>query len=279
MAIPKIIHYCWLSGDLIPAEFQRCMDTWKNKLADYEFILWDTQRFNIDSTTWTKQAFETKLYACAADYVRLFAVYHFGGIYLDMDIEVIKPFDKLLEREFFFARENNANYSVEAGCFGAEQGNMFIKKCMEYYETHNFFDPSKLNIILQLKPGERHEFVQPMILPEVMSGVMAENRVFQEYELFPYTYFTTKNSTTGTIDLKEHTFSIHHYAGSYHSRMWFIARRLKQKVFLRLGQKGLHVKILIHIISILQLIIDDGFKKMASVYWKKMKRKTAVRSQ
>ena len=93
MPIPKIIHYCWLSGDPIPANYQRCMDTWKKQLPDYELVLWDTQRFDINSTPWTKQALDVKLYACAADYIRLYAVYHFGGIYIDMDIEVLKPFD------------------------------------------------------------------------------------------------------------------------------------------------------------------------------------------
>jgi mannosyltransferase OCH1-like enzyme len=273
MAIPKIIHYCWLSGDQIPAEFQRCMDTWKKKLSGYEFILWDTQRFNIDSTTWTKQALETKIYAFAADYVRLFAVYHFGGIYLDMDIEVIKPFDELLDRPFFFARENNVNPGIEAGCFGAEQGNMFIKKCMEYYEIHNFFDPAQLNTILQLKQGQRQEFVNPPTLPEVMSGVMAQSRDFQKYELFPYTYFTTKNIMTGTIDMKEHTFTVHHFASRYHSRVWYMARYFKQKVFFRFGQKGLHVKILHHIIDIIQITLDDGLKKTLDIYREKIKRK------
>ena len=71
--IPKIIHYCWLSGDEFPPLIQKCLDTWKEKLPDYEFILWDTNKFKLDDNIWVKQAFETKKYAFAADYIRLYA--------------------------------------------------------------------------------------------------------------------------------------------------------------------------------------------------------------
>ena len=74
--IPKIIHYCWLSNDPIPKDLQKYMKTWKEKLPDYEFMLWDFNRFNINSSIWVKQAFEAKKYAFACDYIRLYAVYH-----------------------------------------------------------------------------------------------------------------------------------------------------------------------------------------------------------
>ena len=49
--IPKIIHYCWLSGDPFPESIQRCIDSWKRVLPDYEIVLWDTKRFNISLST------------------------------------------------------------------------------------------------------------------------------------------------------------------------------------------------------------------------------------
>lgn len=101
--IPKIIHYCWLSGDPVPQNLQDYMATWKAKLPDYEFILWDRNRFDLHSSEWVRQAFEARKYAFAADYIRLYAVYHYGGIYMDMDIEVVKPFDELLDSPYFSA--------------------------------------------------------------------------------------------------------------------------------------------------------------------------------
>ena len=72
------------------------MESWKEMLPEYKFVLWDTQRFDVNSTPWVSEAFNVRKYAFAADYIRLYAVYHYGGIYLDMDVEVVKPFSNEL---------------------------------------------------------------------------------------------------------------------------------------------------------------------------------------
>lgn len=79
--IPKTIHYCWLSGDPIPQDLLRCMESWQRVLPDYEFKLWNFNVFPKNSSLWVKQAFDAKKYAFAADYIRLYAVYNYGGIY------------------------------------------------------------------------------------------------------------------------------------------------------------------------------------------------------
>ena len=138
--IPKIIHLCWLSGDPYPPKIQFCIDSWKKYLPDYEIMLWDTNRFDVNSLIWTKQAFEKKKYAFAADYIRLFAVYNYGGIYMDSDVEVIKPFDKFLTMPYFVCRES-APGSLELAAFGAEKGTAWVKTAMEYYHSRQFVLP------------------------------------------------------------------------------------------------------------------------------------------
>ena len=128
--IPKIIHYCWLSNDPYPEDLKRCMATWKEKLPDYEFMLWNFDRFDKSSSLWVQQAFDNKKYAFAADYIRLFAVYNYGGIYMDMDIEVLKSFNDLLGSDLIFAYENEEKTGIEAGCFGAQKGNPVIKNVL-----------------------------------------------------------------------------------------------------------------------------------------------------
>ena len=86
--ISKIIHYCWLSNDPIPADLQKCMESWKKYLPDYEFMLWNFERFPKSQSKWVSDAFDNKKYAFAADYIRLYALYNYGGIYLDMDVEI-----------------------------------------------------------------------------------------------------------------------------------------------------------------------------------------------
>ena len=99
--IPKIIHFCWLSDDPYPQEIQRCLDSWKEILPDYEIWKWDRKRFDINSVPWTKEAFESKKYAFAADYIRLYALYNYGGIYLDSDVLMYKSFNPLLNLPYF----------------------------------------------------------------------------------------------------------------------------------------------------------------------------------
>ena len=65
--IPKRIHLCWLSGDPYPQKIQKCIDSWKVHLPDYEIMLWDLKRFDIAQVPWVEQAFRVKKYAFAAE--------------------------------------------------------------------------------------------------------------------------------------------------------------------------------------------------------------------
>ena len=194
--IPKTIHYCWLSNDPIPQKLQDCMSTWKAKLPDYEFVLWNFDRFDIDSSLWVRQAFENKKYAFAADYIRLFAVFNSGGFYLDMDIEVLRSFDDLLNNEIVLAYEND-NGNIEAGCFGAEKGNLLIKNCLDYYTDRHFVKPDGSFDILTL--------------PVIMSRFISSNNASLNDKYF----FTCKSFETGVVSTKDYSYTIHHFAGSW----------------------------------------------------------------
>ena len=132
--IPKIIHYCWLSNDPIPTNLQKYMKSWEKYLPDYEFWLWDFNRFDINSSIWVKEAFEAKKYAFAADYIRCYALYNYGGIYLDMDVEVLKSFNDLLHLPYFLCQEEKA--PIEAAVIGSEKHNKLFEKMQEYYNLH-----------------------------------------------------------------------------------------------------------------------------------------------
>lgn len=143
--IPKIIHYCWLSGSPYPDNISRCIESWHKHLPDYEFVLWDTDRFDIDSLPWTKQAFETKKYAFAADYIRLYALYNHGGIYLDTDVLLYKSFDDLLDLPYFIGRDFVGAF--EPAVMGCEAGTEWVRQVMEYYVNRDFVNADgSLNI-------------------------------------------------------------------------------------------------------------------------------------
>jgi mannosyltransferase OCH1-like enzyme len=272
--IPKVIHYCWLSNDVVPDDYLRCMETWKQRLTDWEFILWDTKRFDINKTTWTRQAFDVGMYACASDYIRFFAVYSYGGVYLDMDMEVIKPFNDLLNGDLMLAYENHVTENLEAGCFGAVQGHPYIKKCMEYYETNNFIDDNDMEKIVKMDASERHHYIMPIIAPELMKNALA-CFMDKRYEIRPREYFTAKNIITGVIEQTKNTYTVHHFATQYHSAAWRKIRKNEQNIRRYLGEKSIISFVIIKLYGMIRRIRGTGFISAMKYYCGKYITKAA----
>lgn len=164
--IPKTIHYCWLSGDPYPRFIRQCMDSWKRVMPDYRLKLWTLDNFPLDEApAYVHEAIAHRKWAFAADYIRLYALYHEGGIYLDSDVRVVKPFDPLLDHRFFSALEYHpaqvekdgalamldgegrrvkdgfvSGIMIQAAVMGAEAGCSYLKAVMDFYTSRNFLD-------------------------------------------------------------------------------------------------------------------------------------------
>lgn len=218
--IPKVIHYCWLSGDDYPELAKRCIDSWKKTLPDYEIILWDMKRDGIGEIPWVKEAFEAKKYAFAADYVRFYALYNYGGIYLDSDVEVLKSFDSLMNGEYFIGQEYCGD--TEAAVIGCEANMEWVKYCLNHYKDLHF---KKVDGSLDMKPV-------PLLINEAVEKFGLTVR--------PYTYFSPKNFYAGKIDIDETTFTIHHFDANWENDSFQL--RLKKKfhtlLFSLFGRSG-----------------------------------------
>jgi mannosyltransferase OCH1-like enzyme len=241
--IPKIIHYCWLSNDPIPAKLQKCMQSWKEKLTGYEFILWNYDRFDVNSSSsiWVKEAFAQKKYVQQADYIRLFAVYHYGGIYLDMDVEVVKPFsENVLQKLIMLAYEDDGIKNIEAGCFGAEKEHPYIKKCLESFENRHFI----LSEVMDLTYS----------LPKVMSSQLKD---FELLDIHSSDYFTAKSLKTGLITITDNTYCIHHFEASWEKPLKRIYVKIKNKSIKLFGYRlG---KLFVLPLYVITILISDGF--------------------
>ena len=248
--IPKIIHYCWLSGDPIPSNLQKYMKSWTQKLPDYEFILWNFDKFDINSSLWVQQAFENKKYAFAADYIRLYAVYNNGGFYMDMDIEVLKSFDDLLDNDLALAYENDKG-GIEAGCFGAEKNHPIIKKCLDYYIDKNFIKPDGSFDMLPL----------PQIMAKFCNnaGLDIKDRYF----------FTCKSFESGLVTTKKYSHTIHHFAGSWLSEENQKRTIFRQKTLTKLGENIIS-RSLIRIYNLFSTIKEKGISDTMKQYKKKL---------
>ena len=136
--IPKTIHYCWFGRQPFPPLLTKCLESWIQHLPEYELVLWNEDRFDISqSNLFVQQAYKSGKYAFVSDYVRMYALYHHGGIYLDTDVEVVKSFDDLLDYDVFFGFENQKMIASGLGC-GAKPKHWFIQAIMNEYEQIEF---------------------------------------------------------------------------------------------------------------------------------------------
>lgn len=211
--IPKIIHYCWFSGDKKPALIRKCIRSWKKHLPDYEIRCWDGNSFDFDSLAFTREAMSVKKYAGAADYVRLYALYNYGGIYLDSDVEVFKSFNPFLDNVFFSGIDRNIRgdktyYNIEAGIMGSEKGLPFLRECMSYYENNHFIHQDgsyDINIILapEVYSKEAHKY-----------GFINENReqtLLNGIHIYPRSVFANGDYLYNHHDIDYTTLTaIHH---------------------------------------------------------------------
>lgn len=134
--IPKIIHYCWFGGNPLPELAVKCIASWKKFFPGYEIKEWNEENFDINSHPFCKAAYEAKKWAYVSDYIRAYALYQEGGIYLDTDNLVVDNLDELLNNRAFVGYEND-EYPFTA-CFGAEKKHPFLKKILDYYKTAEF---------------------------------------------------------------------------------------------------------------------------------------------
>lgn len=228
--IPKVIHYCWLSGDPFPREIRRCIDSWKKLLPDYELRLWSKDNFDIDSVPWVRDAYNARKYAFAADYIRFWAVYTYGGIYLDSDVLVKKPFDDLLDLPYFIGSEGLGN--IEAAIFGAPKGAEWLKPCIDFYVDRPFYkEDGSLNTVTA--PRVMMQQISPLMEVRMCDRLDRDEIVNTSGHVLcvlPKDYFCCKSNRDGMVMTTENTYCVHNFSMSWLPRS--IQMRVRIKIFL-----------------------------------------------
>lgn len=139
--IPKIIHFCWFGGQQKPSKVQKCIDSWHKYMSDYEFMEWNESNFDVNCNEYVKQAYESKKFAYVSDVARIKALDKYGGIYMDTDVMVYKPFDDLLDNRCILGFEEE-NY-VATSFIACVPGHDLIKEFIGRYENASFYNQDK----------------------------------------------------------------------------------------------------------------------------------------
>ncbi len=207
--IPKKIHYCWVGGNPLPDGAKKCIRSWKKFCPDYQIIEWNESNYDFTTVPYMKDAFDAQKWGFVPDYARLDIIYKYGGIYLDVDVEIVKSFDPLLGLSAFagFQDENYVNFGHG---FGAVAGNPVIKTLLDSYSELNFINPDgSLNLVPSPQLNTVTLIEKYGIRPD---GSYQE---LPDMTVFPSEYFCPKSFSDGIIRKTENTYSIHHFDASW----------------------------------------------------------------
>ncbi len=236
MSIPKVIHYCWFGKGEMPRLAKKCIKSWEKYCPDYKIICWSEENFDFNKNRYVKEAYESGKWAFVSDYVRLKAVYEMGGIYLDTDVEIIKPIDDLTKQGFMGFDEKGI---VATGLgFGAEKKNELIGEMLKDYDDIGFILPDN-SFDLTPCPDRNTKTLQRLGM-----NTEVKDQVFMGIQFLPRDYLCPMDYYTGKIDITENTYSIHHYNASWTSkktkRTTAIKRLIGVKMYNKLYGKILH---------------------------------------
>jgi len=221
--IQKKIHYCWFGRGEMPELAKKCIASWRKYLPEYEIKEWNEDNFNLDMFPYVREAYDNRKFAFVTDVVRLYALYTEGGVYMDTDVEVLKPIDSILCYEAVSGFESSNQ--IPTGLIAAQKGSTVIGELLNDYNQRSFIkDNGELNVTTNVF----------YITNTLLKYGLKLNNKFQTvngFTFFPWDYLCPKSVKDGKIYLTENTLVIHHFAGSWHSS-W---RNKVRNIVLRIG--------------------------------------------
>lgn len=220
MSIPKIIHLCWFGKGKYPPLAERCIQSWKKLLPDYEIMIWNEESFDVTSCYYTQMAYASKKWAFVTDYVRLYALKRYGGVYMDTDLEVIRDFTSLLEGKGFVGSYIEGGL-ISAGFLASVPEHPFVDDLLSYYYKES----------AKGETGDPVEFIMnPLIFTQIAVqkyGFSLSEHSFSKGDItiYPLEYLMPyKKLTFGSsyghwrFRLTDRTYAIHHDMSSWHKR-------------------------------------------------------------
>ena len=224
--IPRKIHYCWFGRGEMPELAMKCIDSWHKYMPDYEYKLWNEDNFDVNIIPYTKEAYEAKRYAFVSDYVRLWALFHEGGIYMDVDFEVFKAYDDLLHWNAFAGFEGSKHSPLMMGVIASRPQGQWVKEQLDAYEKRHFLQADgTFDLTTNVK----------FISERMCAGGFVQNGQEQDYKdlhVFPVDYFCPRQ-TTGEYLRTENT-----YCESIGLRSWSKARWWKRIIVRIIGSNN-----------------------------------------
>lgn len=243
--IPKKIHYIWLGKNSHPNLMDICINSWREKLPDYEIIEWNEENLNfydeIEKNRFLKECYDRKLWAFLSDYFRIKTLYEYGGVYLDTDMQIIKNIDNLLINDFFIGAESEK--VISAGIIGVTPKHPLMKKILEFYDEDIWNEPIfTIPDIITRVVSREYDFQMEKDITNIQKGMV----IYPPKYFYPY-HFTEEFESSC---LKSDTYGIHWWGKS-----WTQKKNLSKLYFLEFKHYRGYKKTLVN------LLIKTGLMK------------------
>lgn len=205
--IPKIIHYCWFGGKPKPDGVLKCIESWRRCCPDYEIKEWNEGNFNVNTLTYTSEAYNSGKWAFVSDVARLHALINQGGIYLDTDVELLRSFDNILDNNAFVGFEGSR--FIATAVIGSVPGNPIMIEFFKLYDNLRFVNaenaPDLTTNVIRLTN----------LLTE--KGLVLDGSVqhLKDMVVYPTDYFSPYDYIDGTLKETDNTVAIHWYSISW----------------------------------------------------------------
>jgi mannosyltransferase OCH1-like enzyme len=205
--LPKVIHYCWFGPNPIPDVERECIQSWMRLLPDYDFKLWNEETFDLDTNNFARQAYDNKYYAFVSDFVRVQALYTYGGIYLDTDVELMSRFDELVpDAKCFLGFENRTK--VGSAVMGFTEKHPLLKDFLGQYDSD--FDDGRgnfntiTNVAIMSRLLKKHGLIED-----------GSNQQLGDILVYNREYFYPKKLNDMEFRVTDKTIAIHKCSGSW----------------------------------------------------------------
>ena len=224
--IPKIIHYIWFGSNPYSEKIKYCIESWKKYLPEYEFMLWNENSFDVNSVEFTKQAYENKKWAFVSDYVRVWALNKYGGVYLDTDVEIRKPLDTFLNHDMVLGTDERGNLTA----FMASIPNHPLWENLLNVYQHTSF---------KKEDGSLNQTVNNLYIQDVLKewGYQEANK-FQSIEkgivIYPDEWFHAVDHMSGIQHITVNTYAIHWHTLTWTSNQSKIKRFIRTKLLAKI---------------------------------------------
>lgn len=237
MSIPQKIHYCWFGNGEKPAIVLHCIESWKKYMPDYEIIEWNEENYDVHKAAFMEEAYAHKKWAFVSDYARFDILNEYGGIYVDTDVEFLKPIPEDILNQTAFTGYESAGTVNPGLIYAAVPSFPITKEILEKYNAMHFI----------VNGNMVYKTVNMVTMEVLLSHAELRHGTFQIVDglaIYPYAFFCGYNQDVMEYDIHPETISVHHYAGTWMDKSLKrqVQTIIKKVLGIEVYKKLLHMK-------------------------------------